>query len=144
MEGYIHMKNNGFTMLEVLVVVIIIGILAILAVPSTREPVERSRAKRAEFNLLTIYSAQKRYFLAKRLYFVCDNITDPDDRLTAINSNLSIKIDDPYFNYTINSTDPKTTYRAWATRTEGKCRDMSMNLTASNSNIFKDERCRAW
>jgi len=91
------MKNNGFTMLEVLVVVIIIGILAILAVPSTREPVERSRAKRAEFNLLTIYSAQKRYFLAKRLYFVCDNITDPDDRLTAINSNLSIKIDDPYF-----------------------------------------------
>lgn len=139
-----HVNKNGFTLLELLVAVIIVGILVLAAVPSMRAPIERSRARNAEFNLLAIYSAQKRHLLSEKTYFVCDQIADPDDRVAAINKNLSIKIDDPYFEYQINSTDAQNTYRAWATRKDGRCRNMSLNVTAANSTVLKDRRCTVW
>jgi type IV pilus assembly protein PilE len=134
MEGIVSMKMKGFTLMEVLIVIIIIGILAVLTIPSLRDPLERSRAKNAEFNLLAIYSAQKRYFLSERVYFNSDDVE-------AINQNLSIKIDDS--NFTYNITKSGSGYVARARRIDGKCQGVNMTILSNNSTVDK-RGCPAW
>lgn len=143
MEGYVRMKGKGFTLLELLVVVVIIGILGVFALPSMRDPIERSRARNAEFSLISIYSAQKRYLVANRTqsYFACNDIPNADDRMRAINENLTLKIDDPYFEYNIRPDGDG--YVAWATRKDGRCVNKNMSVTEDNSTVDK-EGCSAW
>lgn len=141
MEGYVRIQWKGFTFLELMVVIVIIGILAVVAIPSMRDPVERSRAKNAEFNLIAVYSAQKRHLVAHRAYFTCSDIADADDRLRAINENLSLKIDDPYFEYNIRPDNDG--YVAWAMRKDGTCVDKNMSVTEDNSTVNKTG-CSAW
>ena len=140
MEGKVFMKNTAFTMLELIVILVIMGVLAIFYIPSMKDPLERSRGKNAEFNLLSIYAAQKRYLLSERAYYVCDDAIALPDRVYNINQNLSIKIDDPYFDYDIDGVNG---YRARAIRKDGKCKNQQMNLTADNSTVDK-RGCSAW
>jgi prepilin-type N-terminal cleavage/methylation domain-containing protein len=142
MEGSILMKKSGFTVLELIIVVIIIGILAVFSAPSMRDPLERGRARNAEFNLLQIYAAQKRQLLNNRAYYNTSSVSW-EDGAYAINQNLSIKIDDAYFDYKIVPAGPDG-YRAYARRkAEGRCGNHTMNITDDNSTVDK-KGCTAW
>lgn len=57
-------KQNGFTLLELLIVVLIVGILTAIVVPQYLKTVERSRMAEAVTNLRTLYNAEQHYFLA--------------------------------------------------------------------------------
>jgi prepilin-type N-terminal cleavage/methylation domain-containing protein len=140
MEGTIFMRKNGFSILELMVVIVIIGIIAALAVVRMGDPIERGRSKNAEFNLLAIYAAEKRYFLSEGQYY---NSTASLDKVYDINQNLSIRIDDPYFDYSI--TGSKDWYRAVATRKLDslKCKNVNMSLTSDNSTVDK-RGCSVW
>lgn len=135
------MGLKGFTMLELVVVVIIIGVLVAVSLPSMKDPIERSRAKNAEFNLMAIYSAQKRYLLSEKEYYICDTSIPLENRVSGINQNLSIKISDPYFDYNIRASGDG--YVASAIRRDGQCRNARMNVTWDNSTIDK-QGCAAW
>ncbi len=143
MEGSIPMRGKGFTLLELMVVIVIIGILVVYSLPSMRDPLERSRGRNAEFNLIAVYSAQKRHLVRERKYFICDSgdIPDPDERLAAINQNLSLKIEDAYFEYTISKAGDG--YRARAVRKDGRCANKAMSVTEDNSTVDK-KGCTAW
>ena len=62
------MKQNGFTLLELLVVVLIIGILAAVALPQYQKAVEKTRALEAIALLKTVSDAQEVRYLASGNY----------------------------------------------------------------------------
>ena len=54
--------QEGFTLVEILIVVVIIGILAAIAVPTYFRYVERGYAKDAEIQIKNIYENSKLYY----------------------------------------------------------------------------------
>jgi len=136
--------NKGFTLIELIVAVIIVGLLAVMAIANFQEPLERSRAKNAIFNLQTIYNAQKRYYLDEKKYYLKHAGTQTQI-LEGINENLSITIKDDFFNYSINILGSDG-YKARATRifcNECKCQGKSLFITDANNTVDK-KGCKLW
>ncbi|MFA7677561.1 MAG: prepilin-type N-terminal cleavage/methylation domain-containing protein, partial [Candidatus Omnitrophota bacterium] len=90
---------KAITLVELIIVLVILGIIFVFAIPSYQKSIERSRAKNAEFNLIAIYNAQKRYKLDTGGYYSCS--AAPCD-VQDIKENLGVEISDPYFIYAIS------------------------------------------
>lgn len=123
----------GVTLIELLVVFFIVGIMLSFALPSYYKTAERSRAKRAAFNLQAIYNAEKRYKLAHGSYYACNPC------LSQIKNELGVDLTDNYFDYTIEAG---TDFRAIATRRGGLCAGKTMSVTQDGSQIAKE--CDLW
>ena len=61
-------RQNGFTLIEVMIVVVVVAILATLAIPSYREYVMRSHRRAAQAEMMQIATQQQQYFVANRAY----------------------------------------------------------------------------
>lgn len=61
-------KNNGFTLMEVVVVTVVIGILAVISVPMYRGYVEKSKQAEGKALAAAITIAQKMYYTKHNEY----------------------------------------------------------------------------
>jgi type IV pilus assembly protein PilE len=61
-------QQNGFTLIELMVVVAIIGIIAAIAYPSYTESMMKSRRADAEGSLLSLANAMERYYTVSNTY----------------------------------------------------------------------------
>lgn len=61
-------RNNGFTLVEIVIVVVILGILAALALPKVTGPNESIISSEGRQTLITLLGAQQRYFLENGAY----------------------------------------------------------------------------
>lgn len=61
-------RNNGFTLIELMIVVVIVSILAAVAYPSYQEYVNRSKRTDAKNALLEIASRQERFYFNNNTY----------------------------------------------------------------------------
>lgn len=61
-------KNNGFSLIELMIVIVIIGILAAIAYPSYQNYVTKTRRVDAEGNLLELSQYMERYYTENGRY----------------------------------------------------------------------------
>jgi len=54
-------KNNGFTLIELMIVVVVIGVLAALAIPGYQDYAERARRADAKAGILALQLAQEKW-----------------------------------------------------------------------------------
>jgi prepilin-type N-terminal cleavage/methylation domain-containing protein len=139
--GFFYGENQNmkraFTLLELLVVVIIVGIFVAMAIPNMSSTVEKGRGKNAEFSLMAIYNAQKRYRLRNP-----SGVFYESNVINEINENLSLNIEDAFFVYAI-AKNGKDGYKATATRgIDGMCKGQIMYITNEGGKVEKG--CRAW
>jgi prepilin-type N-terminal cleavage/methylation domain-containing protein len=92
-------RTKGFTLIEIIVVMVIIGILAALAIPNYNNMIQQGQATAARGNLITIYNAQKNYYLNPTTGGNFYNSATGND-LTNINAALGLSITDINFQYT--------------------------------------------
>ncbi|MDD4978004.1 MAG: type IV pilin protein [Gallionella sp.] len=77
-------KNNGFTLIELVITVAIIGILATIAIPSYTNYMIRASREAAQTELLQMAAAQERIYLNSNSYSIAANVvTDPYTGLAA-------------------------------------------------------------
>lgn len=147
-NGYTYgevLMRKGFTILELMVVMIILGIVAAMAIPSLGISLERSRIKNAEFNLMAIYNAEKRYKLYNETNSYYTTPQSSTDQSSVINAKLGLKLTEPYFDYWITDTSTASTteFTAVARRKgTGYCGGKTMSLTSANTTIKKG--CKIW
>lgn len=111
-------QQQGFTLIEVMVVVVIIGILASIAYPSYQEYVRRANRAEGQAFLQDIAARQERYFSQNNKY-----ITSVDDiaSLGAKNSSETNK-----YELTISDKD-NYTLTAKPNFTDTKCGKLTLN-----------------
>ncbi len=98
--------KKGLTLMEIVVVLAIIGILVTISVPVYTTLVTEGAAKAAQNNLITIYNAQRNYYLSPATgggYYSSGASTDD---LTNINTNLVLNITDANFKYSCTTAGP--------------------------------------
>lgn len=61
-------RQNGFTLIELMITVVIIGILASIAMPAYQEYVKRGHRAAAQSEMMDIANRQQQFFLANRVY----------------------------------------------------------------------------
>ena len=80
-------RQNGFTLIELMIVVVIVGILASIAYPSYTQYVIRGHRAAAQTEMMDIANRQQQFFLANRQYATT---------LGALNYALPSEVDDRY------------------------------------------------
>lgn len=73
-----QLKNQGFTLIELMVVVAIVGVLAAIAYPSYQDSVRRSARAEARAAMLNIAQLQERYFTDRGSYITIAGGTQND------------------------------------------------------------------
>ena len=82
-------RNEGFTLIELMVTVAIVAILAAIAYPSYTSQMKKSRRSEAEQFLMDIAQRQQQYLLDQRAYapdVATLNVTVPSDVQTYYNA----------------------------------------------------------
>ena len=130
-------SKSCFTLLEIVIVLIIVAVLAASGAIYHLRAIEGGRGKYAEFNLISIYNAQKRYRLNNLQYYGCVATCSDEE----VSENLEVDLADNYFIYTI--TEDGNSFIATATRKdEGDCAEETMTINQDVSEPVKS--CSVW
>jgi type IV pilus assembly protein PilE len=101
-------RNNGFTLIELMIVVAIIAVIAAVAIPAYSDYVTRARRADAKSALLALQLAQEKY-----------RANNPAYTTTMASLPLATTSPDGYYDIAITSAN-STTYVATATPVSGK------------------------
>ena len=101
LRNMITKRDQGVTIIEILIVLIIVSILASIAIPSFGSVVARTNGERAINNIEMIISAWKINNMKNAGYVFYNNALTNNNYLIQINRDLNLYITDDYFIYGI-------------------------------------------
>jgi type IV pilus assembly protein PilE len=116
----VHVRQNGFTLIELIVVMVIIAILAAVAIPNYTEYVQRGRRQEAKAVLLQVVQWQERLRTQTNSYATATAQLPPAFQTVNINGAAA-------YNITID-TAPAPTANAYA-------------LTATRAGVMANDPC---
>ncbi len=120
-------KNNGFTLIELMIVVVILGILAAIAYPSYQEQVRQTRRANAQADLMELASYMERFYTENFTYVGTKN---------ALPFAQSPKTGTAYYTIEVNPDPTTTSYRllakAQGTQADGTSCD-SLTITQTGA-----------
>jgi type IV pilus assembly protein PilA len=67
----LDLKQNGFTLVELMVVVAIIGLLSAVAIPNFQKYQARTKTAEAKLHLSSIYTAEQSFYATYNVYHTC-------------------------------------------------------------------------
>jgi Tfp pilus assembly protein PilE len=150
---------KAVTLLEMSIVLVICTLVLAFAMPSYTKYIERTKGKRAELNLSTIYNMQKRKKFDQGVYYECAKAPCSSYKDSSgnqyyfcpsksgctqdlINDALDISLVDPHFDYKIEIEGTQGGYKCIATRKSGPCTGKTMTVTSYNKKAVKG--CELW
>lgn len=83
-------KENGFTLLELLVVVAIIGVLVAIAIPQFSAYQQRSFDARAKSDLITLAIAEEAYYTDNEAYKACASTSNCESILPNLSTSPGV------------------------------------------------------
>jgi prepilin-type N-terminal cleavage/methylation domain-containing protein len=132
--------KKGFSFVELMVVLIIIGIAVSFAAPAYMRYSEKSKGRRAEASLISIYNMERRYRMDNGSYYTC---AAAGCTMTGINNALGLYIRDPYFTYSIRATLAGRASDTIGTNTPGfiatATRNASASICAGNNMVISSD-----
>lgn len=122
-------KQNGFTLIELMIVVAIIGILSAIAYPSYQSYMKKSARADAKVGLSKLADKQERFYLQNNTYTA-----------TIADLNTSTTSEEGYYTFTITSDDLLSGFIITATAVTGKsqandtgCTVMTLSSTSAKT-----------
>ena len=104
-------KQNGFTLIELMIVVAIIGVLSAIAYPSYQSYMKKSARADAKVGLSKLADKQERFYLQNNTYTTV---------FTSAGLNTSSVSEEGYYDFTISSDDLVSGFVLTATAVAGK------------------------
>jgi len=145
------MKQQGFTLIELMIVVVIIGVLAAIAYPSYRDYVLRSHRTDAKSALMATAQAMEKFYTEKMTYSAAEigtananNIasgTSPDGFYTiSFDTNPSGAV----CGGSTNTSPSANAYRICAVPTGTQASDSCGTFSISNTGVKTPSTARCW
>jgi len=138
-------KQQGFTLIELMITVAVVAILAAIAYPSYKNQIMRSRRTDAKAALLNIQVAQEKRFLATNAYV--QSTTGLTDTWASGGLGLAqAKSDNGYYNLTIDAGATAISYvaRAKAPTGSGQASDSCGEYTINNTGAKTPTTAGCW
>ena len=128
-------KQNGITLIELMIVIVVVAILASIALPSYQNSVMRSKRVPAEGDLYAMRNAMQRFFSENNTYVGAAAGAFPSAPLAAVFASQSpIDADTPAYNLEITAAGAST-FALRAVPINGQQGDVCGTLTLNSQNV---------
>ena len=130
-------RENGFTLIELVITIAIVAILASIALPSYNESITKSRRSDAQGALLSFANAMERHFTTNGTYLGAGTDDNDDGDATSAGAPTIFSTSSPvdgsavYYNLTIKDDVTASAYTLLATAVGGQANNGNMELTST-------------
>lgn len=127
-------RQNGFTLVELMIAVAIVGILAGIAYPSYQDSTMKSRRADAKGALLGLANAMERHFTETNSYLGAGTTSGNTGSPTIFSATSPIGGGTAYYNLTINAVTAST-YTLYAAPTGAQANDRCGTLSLTQTGV---------